>query len=75
MIDDGVAVIVTEVTVTRGAIGFTVTVAVPDFVGSCTEVAVTVTVVDALTVAEVKTPEDAIVPAAEGLALQVTAEL
>lgn len=48
----------------------TVTVAVPDLVGSCDEVAVTVTVPAAL--GAVRTPDELIVPA---LAVQVTEEL
>ena len=47
-------------------------VAVPDFVASCVEDAVTVTVVVEETVCAVNKPEDVIVPA---LAVHVTAEL
>jgi len=52
--------------------GFTVTVAVPDLVVSCDEVAVMVTVVAEETVGAVNMPEVVIVPA---LAVHVTAEL
>lgn len=58
------------------AAGFTVTVIVPDLVGSCTDVEVMATGVVALTdEAEEKTPAAEIVPALEGLTLHVTAEL
>jgi hypothetical protein len=53
-------------------VGFTTTVAVPDLVVSCVEVAVTVTLVAAETMGAVNRPEEDICPA---FALQVTAEL
>jgi hypothetical protein len=66
----GLQVVVTPVIV--GAGGFTVIVADPDFVESCTDVAVIVACVAVITVGAVKTPEAVIVPA---LADQVTVEL
>jgi hypothetical protein len=54
------------------AIGFTATVAVPDLVVSCVEVAVTVTFVAAETMGAVKRPEDDIWPA---FVVHVTVEL
>jgi len=59
-------------TLAPAVIGLTVTDAVPDFVASCVDVAVTVTVVGEETMGAVRTPDAEIEPA---VALQVTDEL
>ena len=59
-------------TLLAACVGFTATAAIPDFVVSCVEVAVTVTLVVEDTMGAVKSPRDDICPA---LALHVTVEL